>query len=159
MSANRENLMNPGIFVRIFNEKVFEVAWMDGFEVIEMAYQEEEITENTIDVFLKSVGHFDYNQDIYDEWGVHQSTVSLRNITLREAGAYLGRKAKICVFLRPKEQAIRFIRFLEENGGKEERKITVAISDILEQFDIHARKMFDQRAAEMIELDRENNLL
>lgn len=159
MSANSENLMNPGIFVRAMDDGISEVLWLDGHGVIEKAFEEEESYEWTIPYFLKSVGHHDFDQDIYDEWGVHQSTVTLRNITLRESVAFLGRDAKICVFLRPKEQAIRFVRLLREGGVYSEQGIADQISKQLVQFDIHARKMYLQRAAEMIATDKELGLL
>lgn len=136
MSTNRENLENPGIFVRILNDEMYEVLWRDGRGLIEMAYKEEHYSDSSIADFLRySAEVHDIEQDDYDEWGTKTSTLTLRSITLREAVHFLGRNAKVCAFLRPKPQAIRFMNALEKGGSLIELKAACEMKKLLNHFD------------------------
>ena len=54
MSTNRENLENPGIFVRILDDEAYQVRWADGQSLIETAYQEEMHRDDSIADFPRA---------------------------------------------------------------------------------------------------------
>lgn len=153
MSANRENLENPGIFVRILNDDIFFVTWTDGRGVMELAQTEERCVEDeSITGFLRKSAHVDdIERDTYDQWGTYTSTVVLRSITLREAVHYLGRNAKICAFLRPKAQAVRFMNALEKGGSLAEVKVAAEIRALLPRFEAVDEVILAEKLAEYLE--------
>ena len=151
MAANRDNLENPGIFVRIFDEE-YQVRWVDGQGLVEAAYQEEIHGEDSIADFLRgSTKTFDFEQDDYDEWGNKTATLTLRSITLREAVHFLGRNAKICAFLRPKAQALRFINALQKGGTLVELRAAVEIKRLLTRFEKMDEILFAERFSDYLE--------
>ena len=135
MSSNRENLANPGIFVRIHGEGEFEVNWLDGHELIQLAETEERSSDDTIVKHLENRHVDNYHREIYDPWGRLEDVAVLRRLTLHEAVHYLGRHAKICAFLRPKEQAIRFLHGLEKSKDVVEHRAASVICQYLRHFD------------------------
>lgn len=153
MSKNRENLENPGIFVRVLDDEQYSVLWTDGRGVMEMAYQEERYCEDEpITGFLRKSTHCDdLERDTYDEWGTYTSTIVLRSITLREAVHYLGRDTKICAFLRPKAQAVRFLNALEKGGSLVELKAAAEIRKFLPRFEKIDEVLFAERLSEYLE--------
>ena len=152
MSINRENLENPGVFVRILNDEVYQVRWADGSSLIETAYQEELYGEDSIGDFLRcSTKGFDFEQDDYDEWGNKTATLTMRSLTLREAVHFLGRDAKICAFLRPKAQALRFINALEKGGSLVELKVAAEIKRLLPRFEKVDEVLFAERLSDYLE--------
>ncbi|MCL2303946.1 MAG: hypothetical protein FWC43_01230 [Planctomycetaceae bacterium] len=151
MSTNRENLENPGIFVRVFDE-THQVRWIDGRGLIEAAYQEELDNEDSIADFLRgSSATFDFEQDDYDEWGNKTATLTLRSITLREAVHFLGRRARICAFLRPKAQAHRFMNALEKGGSLVELQVAAEIRRLLPRFEKIDEILLAERLSDYLE--------
>ena len=137
MSSSRENLENPGIFVRIRYDGTFEVQWMDGHQLIELAETEartdgEKLTDHLEKKYVDS-----YHREIYDPWGQLEDIAVLRSLTLHEAVHYLGRQAKICAFLRPKAQAVRFLHGLEMGEDAAERRAATVVGQYLYRFDEH----------------------
>jgi hypothetical protein len=131
-----ENPNNPGIFVRIFDEDDYEVNWFNGHEIIELANEEESNGGETITNYLERKHHIDsYIREIYSPWGEFEGVAVLRNLTLYEAVHYLGRNAKICAFLRPKIQAVRFIEGLRKGKGPTEHIVAEEIQQFLCHFD------------------------
>jgi len=152
MSTNRENLENPGIFVRILDDEKYQVRWADGQSLIETAYQEESHREDSIADFLQSTGEaYDFEQDDYDEWGTKTATLTLRSITLREAVHFLGRDAKICAFLRPKAQALRFMNALEKGGSLVELRVATEIKRFLPRFERVDELLLAERLSDYLE--------
>ena len=152
MTTNRENLDNPGIFVQIIDDKTYLVRWTDGRGLIEMAYQEEMICEDTIAGFLRrNAEAYDIEQDDYDEWGTKTTTLTLRSITLREAVHFLGRESKICAFLRPKPQAMRFMNAMEKGGSLVELKAAAEIRRLLPAFEKCDEVLFAERLSDYLE--------
>ncbi len=152
MSTNRENLENPGIFVRILNDDLYQVSWTDGRGLIEVAYQEEMRREDSIADFLRRTAEaYDIEQDDYDEYGNKTTTLTLRSITLREAVHFLGRDAKICAFLRPKAQALRFMNALEKGGSLVELKTAAEIKRLLPRFEKTDEVLFAERLSDYLE--------
>ena len=152
MSTNRENLGNPGIFVRILDDETYQVRWVDGQSLIETAYQEEAHREDSIADFLRhNGGAYDFEQDDYDEWGTKTATLTLRSITLREAVHFLGRDAKICAFLRPKAQALRFVNALEKGGSLVELRAATGIRWFLPHFETVDELLLAERVSDYLE--------
>jgi len=137
MSSNRENLENPGIFVRIRSRDEFEVLWLDGHELIRLAETEERSDGDAILEHLEKKHVDNYHREIYDPWGRLEEVAVLRRITLYEAVHYLGRNAKVCAFLRPREQAIRFLRGLERSKDPTEHRAASVLGQYLQRFDDH----------------------
>ncbi len=135
MSTSRENLDNPGIFVRIRDKEGFEVHWLDGHQLIEMAEEEERSSSDPITNHLERKHVDNYVREIYSPWGQLEDVAVLRRLTLHEAVHYLGREARICAFLRPKEQAIRFLRGLEKSKDPTEHRAASVICQYLNRFD------------------------
>ena len=152
MPHSRDNLENPGIFVRIMDDADYTIAWANGHGVVDMAYQEEISDDEHITGFLerKTEVH-NIEQDTYDEWGTFNSTITLRSITLRESVHYLGRHAKICAFLRPKAQAIRFLNALEKGGSLVELRAAAEIRSHLSKFEQRDEVLFAEKLAEYLE--------
>ena len=94
---------------------------------------------------------FDFEQDDYDVWGNKTATLTLRSITLREAVHFLGRNAKICAFLRPKAQALRFINALEKGGSLVELKAATEIKRLLPRFEKIDEILFVERLSDYLE--------
>lgn len=152
MSTNRENLDNPGIFVRILSDEMYEILWQDGHGLIEMAYKEERYSDNSIASFLRQNAEVhDIEQDDYDEWGTKTSTLTLRSITLRESVHFLGRNARVCAFLRPKPQAIRFMNALEKGGSLVELRAASEIKKLLYLFDQKDEILIAERLSDYLE--------
>lgn len=134
MTSHNENHNNPGIFVRIFGPDDFEVMWQDGHGIIEMASNEESATGDPI------MGHLEENADsyvreMYSPWGEFEGVAVLRRLTLHESVHYLGRKARLCAFLRPKVQAMRFIQGLEKSKDTTDHKVAAMMRQYLYRFD------------------------
>lgn len=152
MSTNRENLENPGIFARILNDEMYEIQWADGHTLIAKAYQEESHQDVSIVDFLRHTsGVHDIEQDDYDEWGTKTTTLTLRSITLREAVHFLGRNARVCAFLRPKPQAVRFINALEKGGSLVELKTAAEMKKLLNKFDQNDEILIAERLSDYLE--------
>ena len=134
MSSNRENLENPGIFVRIRDGFEFEVLWLDGHELIQLAETEERSDGDAILEYLAKKHVDNYHREIYDPWGRLEDVAVLRSITLHEAVHYLGRHARICAFLRPQEQAIRFLHGLEKSNDPTEHRAAAVLGQNLHRF-------------------------
>ncbi len=151
MPTTRENLENPGIFVRITNNDEYTVLWTTGQGVVEMA-NEEQLEDEPISGFLKrTAAVHNLEQEDYDQWGVRTATVTLRSITLREAVHYLGRDARICAFLRPKPQAARFVNALEKGGSFVELKAAAEIRKNMGRFDKSDEVVFAEHLADYLE--------
>lgn len=136
MTSNYENHNNPGIFVRIFDDRRFEVLWMDGNGLIEMANQEEETSNDSITNYLSEKDVADgYVREIYSPWGEYEGVAVLRRLTLYESVHYLGRHAKVCAFLRPRIQAERFIIGLEKGKDAIGHEAANAMRQYLHYFD------------------------
>ena len=135
MPSSRENLENPGIFVRTREEGTFEVTWMDGHQLIELAESEARADDEPITNHLEKQHVDNYHREIYDQFGRLEEITVLRRLTLHEAVHYLGRNAAICAFLRPKEQAIRFLRGLEKSKNPTEQRAATVIDQYLYRFD------------------------
>jgi hypothetical protein len=136
MAANRENLNNPGIFVRIFDEDDFEVRWTDGNALIELATREEEIGGESIAQYLERKQVVDgFAREMYNPWGKYEGVAVLRRLTLHEAVHYLGRNVKLCAFLRPKIQAVRFIHGLEKGKNRTRREVAAEMRQLIHRFD------------------------
>jgi len=144
MSSSRENLENPGIFVRIRHEGVFEVQWMDGHQLIELAETEAQTDEEELMNHLEKKHVDNYHRVIYDPWGRLEDIAVLRSLTLYEAVHYLGRQAKICAFLRPKAQAVRFLHGLETGEDSTEQHAATVINRYLYRFDEHPMERLSQ---------------
>lgn len=135
MASQKENLENPGIFVRIFNKEHYEVFWLDGHQVIDMANNEEAMTDDSITAYLED-NHVDsYVREMYSPRGEFEGVAVLRRLTLYESVHYLGRNAKVCAFLRPKVQAERFIRGLEKSKESVAHKVAETMKRYIERFD------------------------
>ena len=134
MTTSKENLDNPGIFVRLFGDDNFECLWLDGHKIIEIANNEESTTGEDITAYLAKKG-VDYAREIYSPLGEFEGTSVIRHLTLHEAVHYLGRRAKICAFLRPKAQAARFAAGLFKGEEIIERKVADNITQLIKQFE------------------------
>ena len=137
MSSSRENLENPGVFVRICEEGVFEVQWMDGHQLVELAEAEARVDDAPLTHHLEKKHVDSYHREIYDPWGRLEDIAVLRRLTLYEAVHYLGRHAKVCAFLRPKAQAVRFLQGLELGEDPTEHRAATVIGQNLHRFDEH----------------------
>ncbi len=135
MTSHNENHDNPGIFVRLFDSNAYEVLWLDGHGVIEMATSEESFTGDRITDYLSQQNVESYARDIYSPWGEFEGVAVLRRLTLHESVHYLGRGARICAFLRPKIQAVRFIQGLEKGTNPIEHQIAAEVRIYLHRFD------------------------
>ncbi len=144
MAPNRENLENPGIFVRILEGEECEVHWLDGHELIELAESEEQSSGELIVNHLESKHVENYRREIYDPWGRLEDVAVLRRLTLHEAVHYLGRNSRICAFLRPKEQAVRFVHGLEKSKDPAEHHAAAMIRKYLQRFDEHPMEKLSQ---------------
>ena len=144
MPTNKENLENPGIFVRVRDEGKFDVHWLDGHELIELAEIEERDSGEPLTDHLEKHHVDNYHREIYDQWGRLEEVAVLRRLTLHEAVHYLGRNAKICAFLRPKEQATRFLHGLEKSENATELKAAVVVDQYLHRFDELPMKKLSQ---------------
>lgn len=134
-SLHNENHHNPGIFVRVFGHDDYEVYWLDGHGVIELATQEEESCKETITDYLER-NHVDsYVREMYSPWGEFEGVAVLRRLTLNESVHYLGRNARLCAFLRPRVQAVRFIRGLENSKDKSMHEVAFEMRKYLHRFD------------------------
>jgi len=117
-----ESKSESGIYVRIGYPRS-EVLWLDGRQVIDMAYQESSCTGDSISEFLLTKNSvINLSKPIYDEYGVYHGGVELRSITVKEAVRYLGRFLQICRFLTSREEAVQFVKLLEEGDDLEELK-------------------------------------
>ncbi|MDR2171362.1 MAG: hypothetical protein LBP59_14565 [Planctomycetaceae bacterium] len=137
MTAQKENHDNPGIFVRVFSPENYEVFWTDGHGIIAMATNEETLTGDSINCYLERCQVDNFSRDMYSPLGEFEGIINLRQITLNESVHYLGRNAKICAFLRPKVQALRFVHGLEKQNSIIELEVAAAIRGLLEKFDEH----------------------
>jgi hypothetical protein len=135
MAAHTENHDNPGIFVRFFESDNYEVFWTDGHGIIEMATNEETLTGDSINNYLEECQVDNFAREMYSPWGEFEGVTTLRRITLNEAVHYLGRNAKICAFLRPKVQALRFVHGLEKRNNTYELEVAGAIRNLIGRFD------------------------
>lgn len=145
MTSNYENHDNPGIFVRIFDDRHFEILWMDGHGLIEMANQEEVTSSDSIASYLSEKDIADgYARDIYSPWGEYEGVAVLRRLTLYESVHYLGRQAKVCAFLRPKIQAERFIIGLEKGKDPVGHEAAKAMRQYLHCFDDYPQQKLSQ---------------
>jgi hypothetical protein len=135
MTAQKENLGNPGIFVRIFDDDDYEVRWLNGHEIIEMANEEELCGGERITEYLERKLVDSYVREMYSPWGEFEGVAVLRHLTLYEAVHYLGRNARICAFLRPKMQAVRFIEGLQKSKEHTEYLVAEEIRHYLCHFD------------------------
>ena len=135
MTSNKENHENPGLFVRIFDEDDFEVLWLDGHAIIEMAGNEESLGGEPISEYLERKHVDSFAREMYSPRGEFEGVAVLRRLTLHEAVHYLGRQAKICAFLRPKIQAERFIQGLEKEGRYTENRVADEMRFYLQRFD------------------------
>jgi hypothetical protein len=136
MTAQKENHDNPGIFVRFFGSDNYEVLWTDGHGVIEMATNEENLTGDSINGYLEGCRQVDnFTREMYSPWGEFEGVTTLRQITLNESVHYLGRNAKICAFLRPKVQALRFVYGLEKRNNVCEVELAAAVRNHIPTFD------------------------
>lgn len=144
MTSHKENLENPGIFVRIFNQEHYEVFWLDGHQVIDMANNEEATTDDSITDYLED--NQNYVREMYSPLGEFEGVAVLRRLTLYESVHYLGRSAKVCAFLRPKVQAERFIRGLEKSKEPVAHKVAATMRRYLERFDESLQTTLSQSA-------------
>lgn len=144
MSSHRENHENPGIFVRIFDRNDYEIYWLDGHGVIEMATEEEATTQDPITGYLERQHVDSYVREMYSPWGEFEGVAVLRRLTLYESVHYLGRNAKVCAFLRPKVQAERFIEGLEKSKEPIAQRIVTEMKTYLKRFDIEPRERFTE---------------
>lgn len=135
MTSNKENLGNPGIFVRIFDEDEFEVLWMDGDAIIEMACNEADFDGESITAYMEQRHVDNFAREMYSPHGQFEGVAVLRRLTLHEAVHYLGRNAEVCAFLRPKVQATRFIKGLENSKNLLARQVAAEIGHYLDRFD------------------------
>ncbi|MDR2346045.1 MAG: hypothetical protein LBE18_08260 [Planctomycetaceae bacterium] len=142
MTAQKENHDNPGIFTRVFNADNYEVFWTDGHGIIEMATNEENLTGDSINSYLARCQVDNFMREMYSPWGEFEGITTLRQITLNESVHYLGRNAKICAFLRPKVQALRFVHGLEKQNNTTELEVAAAIRNLLGKFDEHPEENF-----------------
>ncbi|MGL6195973.1 MAG: hypothetical protein ACRC2T_14250 [Thermoguttaceae bacterium] len=151
--VSRENLESYGIFVRIANDEEYMVRWTNGYGVIELAHDEERRSQSeSISRFLeRKTGVHNLVQEDYDEWGNVQASVTLRQITLREAVHYLGHNVAVCAFLRPKAQAERFIRALQKGGSDIELRVAAEINEKLVRFEVSDETLFAEKLAEYLE--------
>ncbi len=125
----------PGIFVRLFDNNEFEVLWLNGRGIIEMATSEEYFTGDRISDYLSRQNIESCPRDIYSSWGEMEGVSVLRQLTLYESVHYLGRSARVCAFLRPKNQAIRFIQGLERGIDPMEHQLAEELQHYLHRFD------------------------
>jgi hypothetical protein len=135
MTIRAENHDNPGIFVRVFGEDDYEVFWTDGHGIIDMATNEELLSGDSINVYLENHQVDNLKREMYSPWGEFEGVTVLRQITLNESVHYLGRKARICAFLRPKIQATRFMQGLEKGNDRTELEVAAEIRGYLYKFD------------------------
>ncbi|MDR1480392.1 MAG: hypothetical protein LBJ00_15760 [Planctomycetaceae bacterium] len=135
MTAQKENHDNPGIFVRFFGLDNYEVFWTDGHGVIEMATNEESLTGDSINDYLEGCQVDNFTREMYSPWGEFEGITTLRQITLNESVHYLGRSAKICAFLRPKVQALRFVYGLEKRNNSCELELAAEVRGHITKFD------------------------
>ncbi|MDR2440540.1 MAG: hypothetical protein LBE12_14355 [Planctomycetaceae bacterium] len=135
MTTQKENLNNPGIFVRIFDDNDYEIRWLSGHEIIEIANEEELQGGERITAYLERKHVDSYVREMYSPWGEFEGVVVLRSLTLYEAVHYLGRDARICAFLRPKMQALRFIEGLQKGKDCTEHQVAEEIKQHLSYFD------------------------
>ncbi|MDR1384406.1 MAG: hypothetical protein LBJ67_11290 [Planctomycetaceae bacterium] len=109
-----------GIYVRI-GFPCSEVQWLDGYQVIDLAYQEAAETGDSIsEILLTRNNVTNLSNPLYNEYGVYLGGVELRSITVKEAVRFLGRFLQICHFLTNREEALRFVKLLEEGNDTEE---------------------------------------
>jgi hypothetical protein len=137
MTAHTENLDNPGIFVRIFKSKNYEVFWTDGHEIIAMATNEEALTGDLIKDYLEKCQIDNFTREMYSPLGEFEGVKTLRQITLNESVHYLGRNtiAIDCAFLRPKVMALRYVHGLEKRNDTNELEVAAAIRNLIGRFD------------------------
>ncbi|MDR1958522.1 MAG: hypothetical protein LBQ54_05710 [Planctomycetaceae bacterium] len=122
-----------GIFVRIGHPNS-EVLWLTGGEVIDRAYQEALMSGDSIpDVLLTRNNVINLQNLMYDEYGVYLGSKDLRSITVKEAVRFLGRFLQICRFLTSQEEALRFVKLLEEGDDREEKRIAKEIRSRIPQ--------------------------
>ncbi|MDR1493444.1 MAG: hypothetical protein LBT05_12085 [Planctomycetaceae bacterium] len=113
---------NYGIYVRIGFPRS-EVQWLNGYQVIDLAYQEAEKNGDSIsEILLTKNNVINLSNPLYDEYGVYLGGVELRSITVKEAMRFLGRFLQICRFLTNREEALQFVKLLEEGNDAEEIK-------------------------------------
>lgn len=144
MASQKENLSNPGIFVRIFGKEHYEVFWLDGHEVIDMANNEEATTDDSITGYLED-NHVDsYVREMYSPRGEFEGVAVLRRLTLYESVHYLGRHAKVCAFLRPRVQAERFVKGLEKSKESVAHQVAAVMRRYFDRFDEAAQTKMSQ---------------
>ncbi|MDR1268920.1 MAG: hypothetical protein LBK82_05295 [Planctomycetaceae bacterium] len=144
MTTQKENLSNPGIFVRIFDDNDYEVRWLNGHEIIEMANEEELHGGERVTEYLVRKHVDSYVREMYSPWGEFEGVAVLRSLTLYEAVHYLGRNARICAFLRPKTQAIRFVEGLQKGKDCTEHQVAEKIQNCLVHFDEDSEIQFSK---------------
>lgn len=144
MASQKENHENPGIFIRIFNRKDYEIYWLDGHGVIEMATEEEAVTQDSITGYLERQHVDSYVREMYSPWGEFEGVAVLRRLTLYESVHYLGRNAKVCAFLRPKIQAERFIEGLKKSKEPVVHRIAAEMQTYLRRFDEDTQTRFTE---------------
>jgi hypothetical protein len=135
MAATEENLDCAGIFVRLFAEHDYEILWLNGHEIIEMANNEEQLTGERIMHFLVKNKEDDTSlRDVYSPWGEREGSAVIRRLTLHEAVHFLGRRAKFSMFLHPKSQAVRFVEKLNEGHELSEHHLADDIKRLIWRF-------------------------
>ena len=136
MEPIKEDLDNPGILVRIFGSSDFEVLWLDGHEIIEMANTEKHLSGEFVSHVLSKKGNDNSNiRNIYTPWGECKGTITVQFSTLYESVNFLGRRAGFCVFLRPKAQAIRLLEMLNKSKDSTEQLIAIDLERQIGRFD------------------------
>ena len=133
--SNSENYDRLGIFARLFGNGTFEVLWLDGYSVIEMAASEEYFTGDSIPDYLSRQNIESYARDLFSPWGELEGMPLLRRLSLSEAIHYLGRSARVCAFLSSKTNSLRFIDALDRDGGLVEQQMAEEVRYYLDRFD------------------------
>ena len=146
MTSNKENHENPGVFVRIFGEDDYEVLWLDGHAIIELAENEETLGGESIMEYMERKHVDNFSREMYSPRGEFEGVTVLRRLTLHEAVHYLGRNANVCAFLRPKVQAARFIEGLMNSKEATEHQAAADIRRYLHRFDEEPEARLTQNA-------------
>ena len=116
-----------GIYVRI-GYPHSEVLWLGGHQVIDKAYQEAARTGDSISEILLTRNHvINLSNLMFDEYGVFMGRKVLRSITVNEAVRFLGRYLQICRFLTTQEEAMHFVKLLEEENDPIELRVAKEI--------------------------------
>ncbi|GHT20005.1 hypothetical protein FACS1894189_8960 [Planctomycetales bacterium] len=128
-------MVGNSIFVRVFSTGDFEVFWKDGNGIIEIANLEEQSSGEPIAEYLVQHNVSNYVREMYSPWGEFEGTSVVRRLTLHEAVHYLGRRARICAFLRPRGQAVKFIEGLRKGKSSLEQNVAAEIEPFMDSFE------------------------